>query len=302
MFIGTKKITGLTLTTLVPGSFFMIYCSEKYRQVQQYENYFRAEGSSVTFCFVLRGSEAICLPRSPIGGVLAHEAKFKQFSQDWKKIEQQLSEKGIRSVEITLAPSFYGTSVRKQWLSYLGFDLTNTEITHFIPLKGKISHRVHPMELRILRKAPNYEIDLEKLPDLDEVHAFISQCRAEQGLNINIGPQTLKASFRLLPGKYRVFSARMDHKLMSVVVTVQVNDDVVYYFLPATAKVYRQHSPMVFLIQEIYEFYARKGLKVLDLGISSRNGIPQSGLIAFKERMGGIRSGRYTFRKSLIAS
>ncbi len=280
----------------------MIYCSEQYAQLHHFENYICLNGDHGQFCFTILEGEAISLPRSPVGGIQFTGYKENDFIADWASVERRLADHGAQEVLVTIAPNFYDFSIPKDWLVNFGYRIQTEEISHFIPLFGTLESKIHPMENRILQKNRSLSLANEGSDTLEEVHEFISKCRKSKELTINIDQNTLRQSFKTFPDQYQFFTARLDGELISAVIMVEVNDKVAYYFLPATDHEFKQMSPMVHLIRYIYTYYQNKGFKLIDLGISSENGQPQSSLITFKERMGGIKSSRYTFWKELITS
>ncbi|MFY0655005.1 MAG: GNAT family N-acetyltransferase, partial [Cyclobacteriaceae bacterium] len=131
---------------------------------------------------------------------------------------------------------------------------------------------------------------------LSEVYAFIEQCRNAQGLLMNITYDQLKKAFDTLSDAYEIYSVRDKlGELLAATITVRVNKAVVYNYLPAFDRAYKSLSPLAFLTRELVLACQRKGYHYIDLGISSIDGKIQEGLATFKERMGGIRSKRYTY-------
>jgi len=279
----------------------MIYCSKKYEEIQNYKNFIRIEGEQGEFCFIIEDQLAISLPKSPIGGIQYDGFKESDFITEWTSVELQLQDLGVNKIELTIAPNFYDFSIPTNWLLNFGYQITTEEITHFIPLYGNLTEKIHPMENRILQKERAFILGIEGIESLDEVHQFIAKCRRKQGLTINIHIETLRKSLESFPESYHIFTARLYEKLIAAVVTVVVDEKVVYYFLPATDYQFKSLSPMVHLISYIFTYYQQQEYKLIDFGISSQNGVPQDGLIQFKERMGGIKSSRFTFQKELIA-
>ena len=60
---------------------------------------------------------------------------------------------------------------------------------------------------------------------------------------------------------------------------------------------YAELRSMNFLTYKVFEFYALKGLKTLEIGISTENSIPNYGLCEFKESIGCKVSLKYCFSK-----
>jgi lipid II:glycine glycyltransferase (peptidoglycan interpeptide bridge formation enzyme) len=126
-------------------------------------------------------------------------------------------------------------------------------------------------------------------------HSFIAKCRVQQGLEVNISLGDLELAIESLPELYDFFGVWDGTKLIAATVIVHVSDSVVYNYLPASTKAYNHYSPMVMLMNDVVTYYKKQRLAYLDLGVSSINGIAQSGLCAFKESMGAVRSAKNYF-------
>lgn len=59
---------------------------------------------------------------------------------------------------------------------------------------------------------------------------------------------------------------------------------------------YGELRPMNLLAYHIYEHYRAAGVRVLDLGPATEDGVPNYGLCVFKESLGALPSLKYTFR------
>jgi len=276
----------------------MIYCDQDYARVQLYTNYFRYQTDSALFCFEIKKDYGISLPKSPVGGFCFFGENQRKIIQEIQQLETELHKHDVNKLKVTTTPEYYPGHITKDVMLAAGFQEEVSEISHFISIENnKWTHRLHPMEKRILKKRTDFTISPDQ--NLEEVHEFIAQCRIAQGLTISIELEIFLNLFETFPSAYKIFSARKHGKLISAVVTVAATDQIAYYFLPATDPAHKTGSPMVHLINYICEWYQQQGFKLLDLGISSEQGKPQTSLITFKERMGGIRTSRITYTKDL---
>lgn len=82
-------------------------------------------------------------------------------------------------------------------------------------------------------------------------------------------------------------------------VIFKVNNDCYQVIYWGDIAGYEEKRPMNYLAYKIYEYYACSGIKVLDIGPSTENGIPNYGLCDFKESIGCRVSSKYTFIKKL---
>lgn len=62
---------------------------------------------------------------------------------------------------------------------------------------------------------------------------------------------------------------------------------------------YESKRPMNYLAYKVYEYYANKGIEVLDVGPSTEDGIPNYGLCDFKESIGCEVSMKYSYFKDI---
>jgi lipid II:glycine glycyltransferase (peptidoglycan interpeptide bridge formation enzyme) len=91
----------------------------------------------------------------------------------------------------------------------------------------------------------------------------------------------------------------MKNEMVAATVCVKVKDSILYNFLPAHDSLYNMYSPMVFLMEKIYQYTSENKIKYIDLGVSSINNNPQKGLIRFKERLGSKSVSKLTFLKEI---
>ena len=245
-------------------------------------------------------------PNAPFGGFeldpLIDEVVFIQF-HDY--IQSELKAKGVKRIHIVDRPDVFWDDVTfdlQEELLALNYNVVQSEISHYVNLEEVDGlKQIHTMERRNFRKAmaKNYRWKLEAQQALPEVYSFIERCRAQQDLKVNITFEDLRKSFKVFPGKYRIFSIRHHDYLTAASITVEISKNVLYNYLPASDKRFNADSPMVFLLVSLFKYAKSLGYQILDLGISSVNGKIQTGLAEFKERMGALICERKTFEKVL---
>ena len=107
--------------------------------------------------------------------------------------------------------------------------------------------------------------------------------------------EALDKMFRELPEYYLLFGLYSGERLISVVVSVLVDRGILYNFYPGDDVQYRDHSPMVMLLDGIYRYCQTNAIRILDLGISSVDGVLNPGLYRFKKNCGSIDSWKSTY-------
>ncbi|MCF2488241.1 hypothetical protein L0659_08700 [Dyadobacter sp. CY347] len=78
--------------------------------------------------------------------------------------------------------------------------------------------------------------------------------------------------------------------------TVRVNDQILYNFLSGDLPEYRVYSPVVMLMDCVYQYCQREKIRMLDLGISlDENGVYKPSLGRFKRNIGGQECLKMTY-------
>ncbi len=231
------------------------------------------------------------------------EGAFKIFIDETLRL---LKNKNVEVLKITLPSNFFRkprTKLQRQILLDQGFEKVLKLKNHHIDITNKnLSSHIHEMEKRKLKKCNSeglafYEESADMLPVL---YNFISVCRKEKNQPLNISLEQLQLSMNAFPDRYFIFSVKLNNEFFAVTIAVKVNDNVLYNFLPASPIKFNYLSPMVKLIEGLYNFGRQQKFKYLDLGVSTtRDGKDQETLLAFKKHMGGQRSFKVMLEKKL---
>lgn len=255
--------------------------------------------TTIALCINFDNKHAISLPKCPSAGI-EFFSEISERDADYF-IEKILDHFPNRSIQIRQSPEFYQTYQVPEIESILqtrGFDKTE-EINHHVDLKdSNLFRRIHKMQIRKIEKCQDVGFTFQNgatMPHL-EIYQFIKKCRNQQGLEPNISEEHFIRLLSQLPEHYGIFNVLSPAgELAACTITLKVNDTIVYNFLPAFDRKFKEYSPIALLNYEMYGDLKSQGFKYLDLGISSINGEPQKGLVDFKERMGGINSNRCTY-------
>lgn len=271
----------------------VIYFSKPYLTTQFGEKYSSFQEDGIKFIFSISENEAISLNKSPFGSFWGKEPlSFDEFETIFQKLTRHLKELGIEKLTVKHPASIYSQFVPFEFLVNVGFNEVYKDINQHICLNEWKKEQLHKMEVRKLKSLQNQEFFFQKIDDLSLAHCLIAQCREEKGLKINISlTQLMKLQEKTQ--MYECFGIYKNKELVSVCITALVNEQIAYYYLPATLSAYKKDSPMVLLVTKMCEYYQQKGYKYFDLGVSSIDGNPQDGLRKFKNRMGAKELDKY---------
>ena len=256
-------------------------------------------GNSILF--IRDGDTATSLPSAPYAGILTSPIK----GHNEEMIDAMLAllkKKNIKNVVIKQRPDFLipHTDTLHKSLVDFGFEVT-TDTNHHVQLSELESIQIHSMQKRRIKKCERegFTFKKESLDQSLEVYDFLVQCRSQQNLEINIERKKFFEVTCALPEHYELYSVKNDQgELVAATVVVIVNNKVVYNYLPGFDRTYHDFSPLAFLSHNLYSVLSQRQFEHFDLGVSSVNGVIQTGLAQFKERMGGIVGLKYTYHFS----
>ncbi|UXP32956.1 GNAT family N-acetyltransferase [Reichenbachiella agarivorans] len=285
----------------------MIFSEERYFQANEIQNYnsfvwqSNDTDASIKIPFAIMGQEAISIPKAPYGGfVMQHLPNQTDTKSFLSSLSQYLTEKNVVSLQIKQNPDFFHTPSQNKLINSLftqGFR-KNTEINHHIDLSNIQEEDIHPMQRRRIKKCQNagFTYQKESHTASAEIYDFLSQCRLQQGLSVNVSKSHFVRLLSQLADVYNMYTVRdSTHRLLACTVTITVTPEVTYNYLPAFDRYFATYSPLAFLTDLLIRDLKKANARFFDLGISSIDGTPQDSLIQFKERMGGIRSERDTY-------
>jgi len=185
-----------------------------------------------------------------------------------------------------------------QAMEKIGYRDKVIEINHHIELTNFDLGSLHGMQRRRIQKCLNAGFSFQQVCSekaVEDTYDFLKKCRSDQGLEINISREKLLESFKNMPQQYYSFLILNEEEIIAASIVVQINEKIVYNYLPGSNKIYAKYSPMAFLLYQISLYFQQKSFRYLDLGIASINGKEQIGLALFKERMGGVRTEKPTY-------
>ena len=219
---------------------------------------------------------------------------------DWlSKIKEDLKAAGARQIIINAPPEFidYATDIEKMLLDG-GFTTALAETNqHLLINEESFGTRIAQKERNKLNRAEaeGYRFEMMSKEQIPGAYRIISDTYKRKKYPVTLPEEELYLAFEKMPEHYFLFGLYDMEQLIAVVASVRVKTDLLYNFYHADELAYRQRSPLVMLLGEVYKFCQQENVKYLDLGISSVNGEKNEGLFRFKENLGCAVSLKKTF-------
>lgn len=218
----------------------------------------------------------------------------------------ELVKLGVKRVSIKNPPTIYDetkSATLNVMLQNLGFQLAVAEISSIIQVsKDDYITRLTSWEIRKLKqsKAAGLTLKMNPLSDLETVYGFIKRCREKKEFELSMSIEQLIAMHVLFPNEIILFTIVKEHEIVAACISILVRKDILYTFYYDHDSNYNLFSPVVLLMDGIYEHCFKNSVSLIDLGTAALNGQPNFNLLDFKQNLGGKPSAKYTFEKELV--
>lgn len=236
--------------------------------------------------------------RGTFGGVSfnsAHELDLLVIEKFLAAVTDYLRGRGAKRIRVRCAPASHDPSrfaIVFNTLSRLGFQPERLEINYDMRVDSRLfDERVDYGNVKRIRKARREGFISERVAAalLPSLHELLEKNRARMGLTISMSLAQLAEMLDLFPEKFHMFATYRDasrQDLVAAAVSIELAPGVLYVLYWGDADDMRSYSPIAMLASTIYEFCVQQGFTLLDVGISTVNGLPNHGLVKFKRNLG----------------
>jgi hypothetical protein len=216
-----------------------------------------------------------------------------------------LSKRGVKQLLIKQIVDGYQVNknaIINTLLLNLGFNIINAEAANLILVNAvHYETKLHAWEKRKLKQAKKQPFDFHvlKTNKLTNIYTFIETCRAEKKYSLSMSLPALKKLTQTIPDSLQLFSVQQGKELIAACIAIRVSPEILYTFYYDHARAYQKSSPVVMLIEGIYEYCLHNNIGLLDLGTAALDGKPNFSLLTFKQHLGASYSTKFTFEKIL---
>ena len=181
-----------------------------------------------------------------------------------------------------------------------GWRLAQSDLNHHLPVAGAAAFQAGLGETKqkeIRRLTRSGAVFALQPPQAGE-RAFqvIADNRAARGYPMTMTWPQVAALAAAFPDQVRFAAVERDGEALAGAICLRLTPAYAYVFYWGEARAARRESPVMLLAEGLVEDCAAQGVTVLDLGTSTDQSAPNPGLIAFKESLGCLTSGKRTYR------
>lgn len=220
-------------------------------------------------------------------------------------VEASLKALGVSRVVIKNYPQAYAENesiLLQTLLLNLNYSPVTAEVGSVIEITSVSAEEIFNRSARRrLEKAQHAGLVVRKLgiEKAEAVYTFIQQCRAEKQYPVSMSLADLQKAVQLFPDHYILFGVFNGDDLVAASIAIRAKKNILYDFYHDHAASYDHLSPVVLLVSGIYEFCQDQKMRLLDLGTSALNGVPNFPLLHFKATLGGRVTPKFTFEKTI---
>lgn len=239
---------------------------------------------------------------APFGGFhFSHEIIYiNEIDYFLNELKKYIISMELTGIEIVLPPDIYYFSFNAKTINSLirnGFHQSIPEITNYINLHNFQGIFTQKNSREYYRQADRNNLAFDIVIDSVEkrlVYDLICMNRAKFNRPIYMTLSDIEKTGEIWPVDYFKVSAR-DGSLVASAILYRSHPTICYAVFWGDNEIGRPLRAMDFLVFNLCLFYKEKDFKFLDLGISTELGIPNVGLLRFKESHDAISSLRYKF-------
>lgn len=204
---------------------------------------------------------------------------------------------------ITLQPLVYDESQLSKWVNVMmrKLKVNHVDLNYHIDLNC-----ISDYERMLDRSARNHlhqaqkknlclkHLDSTRFQDVARVYDVIQRNHKERGFPLRM---TLEQVWQTVSNVVKADFFVLEHEGTDVAAAqvFHVTDDAAQIVYWGDIREYSALRPMNFLAFSLYNIYRNEGLRILDIGPSTENGVPNYGLCEFKENIGCSTSLKFSF-------
>ena len=208
-------------------------------------------------------------------------------------------QKNAITLQITMPPLFYKQDLYLKLAYILQRYSTScyTDINYALDLKTDDYDSLLNKESRKnLNRAKDIPSELKHAETLEEkktVYNVIIENRKAKGYPLKMSLNDLENTMALVPGDY--YLLLMDQEPVASAIVFEVAPTMAQVIYWGDLSAYSLKRPMNLLAYELFHLYKKRGFAFLDIGPSSEEGVPNTGLCHFKESIGCFADLKYHF-------
>jgi len=206
----------------------------------------------------------------------------------------------VDQINVTLPPEYFYPEIflnQSKALEACGFEKKYTDHNFHVDLPLWTPANLSKGNRKKIRQFADAGGEIVLGSDIDFVAAYevLRKNRENRGVKISMDREKFIKNIFEFPGNYKIYLAKVKSEIAAVAYVVRLSEQVNYVLFWGDDTKFRHLSPVASLLKFLISVSREEGCKVLDLGISSVDGVLDDGLARFKSNLGAIETFKPTY-------
>ena len=207
-----------------------------------------------------------------------------------------------KEIRIVLPPLYFlplKFSNQAVALSHLGFELTFLDVNFHIDIEKWTQNSMSKGNRKKIRQFNEDGGQIVRASSNDFLTAYhvLRKNRENRGVKMTMDEVKFVENLVKLPGVYKTYLAKVGQDITGVAYLVRISEEVNYVLFWGDDMNFRHLSPVASLLNFLIPESSRDGCSILDLGISSVDGVLDEGLARFKKNLGALETSKPVYRR-----
>ena len=253
-------------------------------------------------------NDEIRIPYSSPFGIfeqLQSHIKLEEVEEAVTLLEEYGKENGICKIVFRVPPVFYDECFISKLQNVLlrkGYQIAYCDLNYqfYIHDMEQYENSLLRNARKNLKNAMKQEfsfVHCESVDEKREAYNVIAENRKRKGYPLRMTYEQVNDTIQLT--EHDFFLLKDGEVSIAAAVIFKVNKECYQVIYWGDIDGYEAKRPMNYLAYMVYEYYVNIGIKVLDIGPSTEEGIPNYGLCDFKESIGCEVSSKMTYMKKI---
>jgi len=247
---------------------------------------------------------------APFGGFafISEDIRIQHIEEAIKSLHQWAVKKGISSIHLTLPPSIYcDTFLSKQLNSLwrLNFKISEIDLNYYLPVSVFDKNYTETLwynarkNLKIALSRNLNFVECKTTKEKEFAYEIIRKNREAHSYHLKLSWDHIESTIQLIEADFFLVYTKESDPIASAIV-FHVGNYIVQVIYWGDLSGYSEFRPMNFLVYKIFEHYRNNGIRIIDVGPSTENSLPNYGLCEFKESVGCQVVPKYTLINNLL--
>jgi len=235
-------------------------------------------------------SQVFCPYSAPFGGVFSKDSRvqFNIIDLFVRELCVYLIKIGVQSLRIVFPSALYSTNTSTKVInSFINLDYSIKiipDINNHIELSAYRELSYHKNTKKLIRRATEAGLTMNEVFDEQKftIYNILKENRESKSRFLSLSYNKLRSLDQICGTRYYIVKDNNGAPIAGGII-FQLTPRIMYAQYWGDNEIGRKLNAMDFLSTNLVKLFMKEGFSYFDVGVSSENGIPNNGLLRFKE-------------------